>query len=314
MSASLPKTIPVCSYADGLIGPRFGIRSEHTTAGNRAPHRHDYFEILFFASSGARQHISLREYVSRRGSLFYISPMKPHQMCFSELDECFVIYFDLGFLRPDLASYGDIDLELLARAPELAPFVYQEEIDFELSDAEVKRYLDLCQNMLAQSVKSSMFATEIIRADLVHLLAEVSQRYELRIRELMQQRPPSGGSERHVKSVIKYIDANLKSKISLSEAASAVAVSPNYLASLLKRETGSTFVELLTRKRMEAACELLAFTSMRVTEVAYECSFDDFDYFCRRFKQVVGCTPLEHRKNHSVSRVRSPAPFEVLPA
>jgi hypothetical protein len=52
------KLVPVCSYAEqARPGPRFGIRSEHMAAGNRLPHRHNYFEIL-----------SLRRVPRRRGS------------------------------------------------------------------------------------------------------------------------------------------------------------------------------------------------------------------------------------------------------
>jgi len=301
MNANSSSVVPVRSYADGLAGRRFGIRSGRMTAGNRSLHRHDYFEVLFFASSAASQRISIREHVSRRGSIFFISPMTAHQVRFSEGDSCYVIYFDHGFLRPELSASNEIDIELLSRAPELAPFVYQPDIDFELSDAEVEHFMMLCDRMLAESVKPSLYANEISRAYLIQLLAGVAQRYESRIRVLMRERPPGGGGERHVKGVMKFIATNLAGKTSLAQAADAVSVSPNYLAGLLKRETGCTFVELVTRKRMDAACELLAFTSMRVMQVGYAAGFDDVDYFCRRFKQVVGCTPLEFRKRHSIN-------------
>ena len=272
--------------------------------GNRALHRHDYFEVLFFASGNSSQRISIWEHVTRRGSIFFVSPMTAHQIRFSEDDACFVIYFDLGFLRPELAGAGfeEIDVELLSRAPELAPFVYQSEIDFELNDAEIVQLTSLCERMLEESTKVSLYADDIARACLIQLLANLAQRYESQIRVLMRERPPGGGGERHVKGVMKFIATSLTKKISLSQAADAVSVSPNYLAALLKRETGCTFVELLTRKRMEAACELLAFTKLRVMQVAYAAGFDDVDYFCRRFKQVLGSTPLDFRKVHSISR------------
>ena len=301
MTATPASVVPVRSYADGLTGRRFGIRSGRMTIGNRSLHRHDYFEVLFFASSAATQRISIRERVTRKGSIFFISPMTAHQVRFTEGDSCYVIYFDLAFLRPELSSSSDIDVELLSRAPELAPFVYQPDIDFELNDGEVERFTLLCERMLAASVKPSLYADEIGRAYLIQLLAEAAQQYEERIRVLMRERPPGGGGEKHVKGVMKFIATNLTKKISLAQAADAVSVSPNYLAGLLKRETGCTFVELVTRKRMEAACDLLAFTSMRVMQVAYAAGFDDVDYFCRRFKQVLGSTPLEFRKRHSIS-------------
>lgn len=293
--------VPVYSFADEVPGARFGIRSELVAAGNRLPHRHDYFEVLFFVSGGSSQRISIREYLSRRGSIFFISPMTAHQVRFDPSNRCFILYFDLAFLRPDLASCTDIDTELLARAPELAPFAYQQDIDFTLSEEDILLFKTLCDRMLAERAFPRLCSEEIIRSYLVILLSEVTQRYERQIRALTCDRPPNGGGERRVKRVMKFIADNLAKKMSLTAAAQKVAVSPNYLASLLKRETGKTFVELVTEKRIDRACELLTFTSERVSEVADAVGFSDFDYFCRRFKQVTGQTPLQFRTGHAVT-------------
>jgi AraC family transcriptional regulator, transcriptional activator of pobA len=300
--------IPICSYADDGIGARFGIRSERMAAGNRLPHRHDYFEVLFFVSGASTQSISIREHLTRRGSVFFISPMTAHQVRFDPTDSCFVLYFDLAFLRPDLAATpSDIDIELLARVPELAPFVYQKDVDFILSDGDIDVLKALCDRMLAERLSPRLCSAEIIRSHLVILLAEVTQRYEHQVRALMHNRPPSGGRERHVRGVMKFIATNLAERFSLTDAARKVSVSPNYLAGLLKRETGKTFVELVTEQRMDRACELLTFTSMRVSQIADAAGFVDFDYFCRRFKQVTRYTPLQFRACHAIGTVNRPS-------
>jgi AraC-like DNA-binding protein len=300
--------VPIYSFADEVPGARFGIRSELVAAGNRLPHRHDYFEVLFFVSGDSPQRISIREYLSRRGSIFFISPMTAHQVSFDPSNRCFIVYFDLAFLRPDLASCTEIDTELLARAPELAPFAYQQDIDFILSERDIALLKELCDRMLAERAFPRLCSEEMIRSYLVILLSEVTQRHERQIRALMRDRPPNGGGERHVKRVMKFIGENLAIKMSLTGAAQNVAVSPNYLASLLKRETGKTFVELVTEKRIDRACEILTFTAERVSQVADAVGFSDFDYFCRRFKQVTGQTPLQFRACHRASEESPAAP------
>jgi AraC-like DNA-binding protein len=304
MSRKAANTVPIRSFADGVVGPRFGIRSERASDGNRLLHRHDYFEVIFFVSSCASQRIAIHEHPSRRGSIFFISPMTAHQVRFSESDSCYVIYFDLGFLRPDLSSGEELDLDLLNRAPELAAFAYQQQIDFTLSETDTECLLELCRRMESEASSSRLCSNEIVRSLLTQMLASVVQRHEADICRLMREQPPCGGTERHVRGVMKFIADNLLEKVSLADAAKAVCVSPNYLASLLKRETGSTFVELVTEKRMDIASELLAFSNMRVSQVAAAAGFADFDYFCRRFKQVVGCSPLEFRAKHSIATTR----------
>ena len=36
---------------------------------------------------------------------------------------------------------------------------------------------------------------------------------------------------------------------------------------------------------------------MRIAAVAFACGFNDSNYFCERFKQVYGCSPMQHRRN-----------------
>lgn len=293
--------VQVRSFAEeGATRPRFGIRSGAMTAGNRLLHRHDYFEVLFFASEASDQRIALREYVTRRGSIFFISPMTPHQVRFDANAACYVLYFDATFLSPDVSDQGDIDMEMLARAPELAPFVYQHDLDFVLGQDSLGRIQGMCDRMLAESNTARLCSKEVIRANLIMLLAEVTQLYEPQIRALMHDRPPLGGSERHVKGVMRFIDRNLTGNATLSDAARSVAVSPNYLATLLKRETGKTYVELVTERRVERAAELLSFTNLRVSQIAGEAGFSDAEYFSRRFKQMTGLSPLQFREKYAI--------------
>jgi AraC-like DNA-binding protein len=95
--------------------------------------------------------------------------------------------------------------------------------------------------------------------------------------------------------VTAFIRENLHRQISLTEAARAAHLSPTYLSNVLRKETGKTFVEMLTERRMQKARELLLSTSIRMTEIAAAVGFEDEAYFARRFKQRYGKTPTEMR-------------------
>lgn len=295
--------VPVQSFADGIVGPRFGIRSQKMAAGDRRLHRHDYFEILFFVSSGAQQRIYLRDYLSRRGSIFFVSPMTPHQPRFGPDDVCYVIYFDLGFMHRELTGLPSVSRDTTSRVPELMPFLYQQDIDFALSEAQVELLQQLCERMLREQQEPRMCSQEVIRANLILLLSEVSQSYEPEISALLRRRPVVTSGERHVQRALDFVERHLAEKLTLSQAAEAAAVSPNYLATLLRRETGQTFVDLVTARRMNRACELLSYTRLRISQVGDAVGFFDVDYFCRRFKQIMGSTPMEYRAAHRLVQV-----------
>jgi AraC-like DNA-binding protein len=99
--------------------------------------------------------------------------------------------------------------------------------------------------------------------------------------------------------VSRYIRENLTRRITLTDAAAAAVLSPNYLAHLLKKDTGKTLTELVTERRMERARELLAHTALRVAEIARSVGFDDEAYFARRFRQWYDISPREFRQRAS---------------
>ena len=73
-----------------------------------------------------------------------------------------------------------------------------------------------------------------------------------------------------------------------------IGVSPNYLSSLIKKTTGSSLVEILTKKRIEKAMELLESTTLKIYEIAEKVGFADPHYFGISFKKMTGCTPTEY--------------------
>ena len=96
----------------------------------------------------------------------------------------------------------------------------------------------------------------------------------------------------------RYMDANL----SLAEVSGEVSVSPNYLSALMKKDTGSTFKDLLTRRRIKAAEELLLGTAYKIREVAEKCGYNDQHYFSYCFKKYTGQSPNQCRRIHEENK------------
>jgi len=94
------------------------------------------------------------------------------------------------------------------------------------------------------------------------------------------------------------IDENYRlEELSLNFVAGIVAVSPGYLSILFRKETNETFVEYLTRVRMEKAKELLKTSSLKAYEVAYKVGYTDPHYFSICFKKYTGIPPSEYKGN-----------------
>ncbi|KAB1435838.1 response regulator [Candidatus Galacturonibacter soehngenii] len=96
---------------------------------------------------------------------------------------------------------------------------------------------------------------------------------------------------------LDYIDKNYSnSEVSLNSVCHHLAMSTSYFSSIFKNYTGETFIEALTKKRIEKAKSLIEHTSLKSYEVANEVGFGDPHYFSIIFKKHTGYTPTEYAK------------------
>lgn len=95
-----------------------------------------------------------------------------------------------------------------------------------------------------------------------------------------------------------YMDPDL-SLVSLS---GMLDVSPNHLSACIKKYAGETFINTLIRKRMEAARELLANSSLKVRDIAVRCGYTDQHYFSYCFKKYCGESPNAMRRRLDAER------------
>jgi YesN/AraC family two-component response regulator len=99
----------------------------------------------------------------------------------------------------------------------------------------------------------------------------------------------------------RYVEADLQ----VSAVAQELGVSTEHLCRVLKRHTGLTFVTLLRRTRVRAACRLLQTTTLSMKEIATRAGFASPSRFDRDFKTVCAVSPSAYRAN----LWRHPNPF-----
>ena len=87
--------------------------------------------------------------------------------------------------------------------------------------------------------------------------------------------------------------------ISLVSVSNEIAVSPNYLSSLIKKSTGCTFVDLLSKKRIAVATDLLLHSNYKIREIAEQCGYSDQHYFSYCFKKITGMSPNACRRGEA---------------
>jgi len=101
-----------------------------------------------------------------------------------------------------------------------------------------------------------------------------------------------------VLKAVEFIKQNYHDKdISLQKVAAEVALSHYYFSHIFKDELKITFIEYLTKVRMEASAKLLKNRNLNVNQIAYAVGYQDPNYFSKVFKRHMKTAPIEYRNN-----------------
>ena len=95
----------------------------------------------------------------------------------------------------------------------------------------------------------------------------------------------------------QIIEANLFSSITLDELAEYCNLSLSSFKREFAKHYSDTPANYIKTKRLENAAELLKFSDMRITDVAFESGFNELANFTKSFHDKYGVTPSNYRLN-----------------
>jgi len=280
----------------------FYIRDQASRPAIEEPHKHEYFQIQINLGGDTEQHIGGVRRPFPAGAVAFILPHRLHLIPHPEHSRFIVINFTQAFLHANTDGIADpLDLEdvSITQAPELAPFRLQEYIDFVLEAADLAEIEPVLSRMLEVNETRRFGSTALLRGYLLQLIGTVCQRHADQLLQLSSRNVQRLGRRDALVRVDRHVNAHLASDaLSLTSAAAAAFLSPNYLTHLIKKETGRTFVEWVTERRIARAKHLLANDNRRIKDIAFLVGYRDEAYFSRRFRQSVGQSPSDFRDMH----------------
>lgn len=101
---------------------------------------------------------------------------------------------------------------------------------------------------------------------------------------------------RRVAQVMDYSKNHLADMIRLSDVASLVGMSDSAFSHFFKKHTNLSYVTYLNGLRISQACRELESTAKSVSEICWDCGFNNKSNFNRLFLQAKGMTPTAYRK------------------
>lgn len=95
--------------------------------------------------------------------------------------------------------------------------------------------------------------------------------------------------------IIKYLNENYQKNITLKKLSDMFHMNSSYVSQLIKSETGLTYSQYLTELRIGKAKNLLQTSDLSLSEISEAVGFNDYFYFIKKFKKVVGVTPGKYQ-------------------
>lgn len=271
----------------------FNFAIDHNEGDWKMPFEwHDALEIFYCLEGQGQYFIENNFYSFKKGSLFVISNNELHksQIRSGEYFKCAVVLFD-----PSLLSFLQLDdgfdpLDVFYNHP--SDFSHQLDTSQKIGE-KLEKILFAIKEEHEREADASM---RVIVSYLQCLLVEINRAYK-------EEKLTQGTFRKnvHLKEIvsnsIEYVEKHFTEEdINLSRVADQVGVSPSYLSTEFKKETGISFIDYISVRRVQTAQEYLKTTDLNVTEIACRVGYKNVTHFNLVFKKLVGKSPTHFRK------------------
>lgn len=250
------------------------FRMERTTEGPtiyKNQHYHNVFEIYFLERGNCRYFINNQSYEATAGDVILIPEGTIHK----------TVYDDQPHSRRLIyCSSHYIPTAVVAQLPSMLYLYRNPSVT-----TQIQHYFDKIEH---EYNSPDSFSDDVI-LNHTHLLFYLLARNRNSVVETKSR-------NRYTAQSIAYIKENYASEITLTMLAKMNSMSPEHFSRLFKRETGFGFSEYLTMTRLQKAEQMLKSTEhFPISRIAYDCGFNDSNYFSEKFKQLYGMSPVKYR-------------------
>lgn len=251
-------------------------------------HFHECYEFVHYVQSHNHAYIDDVSYTIDTNDVLIIPPRKIHIIHYTpgHTYARYVLYFSRAFIEPTLKALGCEDA--------LEYFISMPYKKITLSPKLLGRVGTLFDTLCLhyqKSVAGDERGQSLVKAYTAAIIGEI---YRQCTRQALSGPPRSTHSL--TEQIIKYINDHYTEEISLAHLETLLYTSRYNICRVFRRETGAPLMEYVQHKRVLEAQRLLLESGRSVTEVAFECGFNNIQHFYRVFKKFTKATPLQYQK------------------
>lgn len=196
--------------------------------------------------------------------------------------------------------YRAVGLSLVKRPARASQNLYRPLSSICLSDAVfVKRGCpELCRILCdltgePNEINPVLPAMDVFRLLLSLCTFDAASRYDMKF-------TPNGGEIKRIAQLEDIIETQYMNALPMEDLARMLYISPRQLSRIVKRRYDATLHDIILKKRVQVAADLLLHTDRTVEEIGGVVGFRSRSCYYAAFKEEYGVTPLAYRKGRKV--------------
>lgn len=269
-------------------GKLIAVRT-HTRFIHFPAHRHNFIEVLYVCQGQLTNVIGGREVVIRKGELLFLNQFTRHEILPAGKDDIainFMIlpeFFDVAYtMAGNNNVLADFLVNVLRQDEERGEYLH-----FRVS--EVLQIQNLLENMIYSLVTGNGDQNRINQTTMGLIFL-----YLLESVQYVEMRVPNQYENMISMTTLDYIEQQYRTA-TLTEFCAKLNLPMHVLSKMIKKNTGFNFKELLQRKRLNKAVELMCETDLPVSDIIAAVGYENGSYFHRVFKERYHMTPRAFR-------------------
>ena len=277
---------PILESISSNFGNSLAIHRYQEASNEFAPkwHFHPEIELVYVNGGAGKRHIGnhISNYVD--GDLVLIGSNLPH----------------FGFTDPLTGNKSEVVIQFredflgtgFFETPEMASIkqLFDKSKQGIVFHSETKKVIG---SRMEQLLVLPPFERIVDFLGILKELAESSHFKLLHVDNVIIESKPQ--DTKRLDTIYAIVRSEFTRQIPLSEVADAVSMSEPSFSRYFKSKTGKTFTQFTNEYRLVHACKLLAEQGLSITNICYECGFNNFSHFNKKFKLFTGKSPSQYR-------------------
>ena len=284
----------VLSYYENST-KNFHIQKLDKVTEAQKPHTHEYFQIYFISKGGLDHNIENASAHLNQGDMFIIPPGVTHYISPTPN----TVFYSLSFME----SLFDEQYTSNKLAKNFLRLLQTNEIDhikpkITIKPDEIFYTESIMAHILKEFNDKPLAYHDTVQASTHLLVTMLAREYFSKTVHNITNHFES--NKQFILHCVEYIENNFAEQITLDEISKKSAISKSNFCALFLKITGHSFNNYLNICRIKASTAYIK-KGFKITAIYGLCGYNDFSTFNRNFKKIMGMSPREYKKFHSIN-------------